>query len=349
MTDLPGNESSNRLSHGGGSGRHDAAGRDRGSGRDDGRREVLTIVGPTAVGKTAVAIAVAERLGGQIVSADSRQIFRGMDIGTAKPTAAERARVPHHMIDIVDPTDAYDASRFAADAESVIGRLIEDGIEPIVVGGTGFYLASLFEGLFEGVGRDDDARDQLRARLERDGPVALHWELAEIDPQAAERIHPNDAARIVRALEVYHSTGRPLSEWHRRGTRAPAYRARYTALTMDRGALVVRIERRVDAMMEAGLLEEARGLVAAGLLREGTQAASAVGYRELLPLVTGAGNIDPDALAAAVERIKTSTRRYAKRQVTWFSQLPGISWIDVGDLDLEGAAGEVMDRWGKAA
>jgi tRNA dimethylallyltransferase len=337
MSEPPTITPSLRRSHGGGDG-------DRG----DGRREILTIVGPTAVGKTAVAIAVAKRLGGAIVSADSRQIFRGMDIGTAKPTAAERAQVPHHMIDIVDPTDDYDASRYATDAERVIARLIEDRTEPIVVGGTGFYLASLFEGLFEGVGRDDDARGALQARLDREGPVALHAELAEIDPEAAERIHPNDASRIVRALEVFRSTGRPLSEWHQGQARTPEYRARYVALTMDRGALVVRIERRVDAMMDAGLLDEVRGLVDAGLLREGTQAASAVGYRELLPLVSEAASADPEGLAQAVERIKTSTRRYAKRQVTWFSQLPGITWIDVGDLDRDGAAREVLAAWGHA-
>lgn len=308
----------------------------------DGRREILTIVGPTAVGKTAVAIAVAKRLRAEIVSADSRQIFRGMDIGTAKPTAAERSDVPHHMIDIVDPSDAYDAARFADDAEQVIARLLEKGTEPIVVGGTGFYLASLFEGLFEGAGRDDGAREALRVRLAREGAAALHRELAEIDPEAAERIHPNDASRIVRALEVFVSTGRPLSEWHSDPTRTPAYLARYVALTMDRGALCVRIERRVDAMMEAGLLDEVERLVASGLLREGTQAASAVGYRELLPLVAESASVEPERLAAAVEQIKTNTRRYAKRQVTWFSQLPGVSWVDIGDLDADGAARAIL-------
>jgi tRNA dimethylallyltransferase len=297
------------------------------------------------VGKTAVAIEVAAHLRGEIVSADSRQIFRGMDIGTAKPTAAERAVIPHHLIDIVGPTDDYDAARYAEDAESVIARLLAEGTEPIVAGGTGFYLASLFEGLFEGAGRDGAARQKLKTRLEREGAAALHRELTEIDPAAAERIHPNDASRVVRALEVYHSTGRPLSEWHRDPAREPRYRARYVALTMDRGALTVRIERRVDEMMEAGLLEEVRELVASGTLHEGTQAGSAVGYRELIPLVRSAGGVDAGRLADAVERIKTSTRRYAKRQVTWFSQLPGVAWIDVGDLDVHEAAREVLVRW----
>jgi len=340
MIGLPGSASPIRRSRGSAGG---------GAGSGDGPREILTIVGPTGVGKTAVAVAVAKRLRAEIVSADSRQIFRGMDIGTAKPTAAERADVLHHMIDIVDPTDAYDASRFASDAERVIARLLGGGIEPIVVGGTGFYLASLFEGLFEGAGRDDDAREELRARLEREGAAALHRELAEVDPAAAKRIHPNDAARIVRALEVFRSTGRPLSEWQSDPTRTPGYRARYVALTMDRGSLNTLIERRVEAMMEAGLLEEVRRLVASGQLREGTQAASAVGYRELIPLVEDPAAVDPDDLAAAIEEIKRNTRRYAKRQVTWFSQLPGATWLDVGDFDAEEAAGEVLARWREAA
>lgn len=351
MTEARGSGPPLRRSHGEGAAasRGDGAGSRTEPARADARRNVLTIVGPTAVGKTAVALAVAERLAGEIVSADSRQIFRGMDIGTAKPTAAERARVRHHMIDIVDPTESYDASRYAEDAESVIGSLIAGGIEPIVVGGTGFYLASLFEGLFEGAGRNDRAREELRARLEREGPEALHRELKGVDPESADRIHPKDAARILRALEVFRSTGRPLTEWHRRGTRPVQYRAHYVALTMDRGALHARIERRVDAMIGAGLVDEIRRLVAAGRLRQGSQAASAVGYRELLPLVAGSGGVDRDALAAAVERIKTSTRRYAKRQLTWFSQLPNVSWIDVGNLDAEESAREVLVRWGRSA
>jgi len=288
---------------------------------------------------------VARELGGEIVSADSRQIYRGMDIGTAKPTAAERAAVRHHLIDIVEPSESYDAARFAADAEAVIARLVEAGAEPIVVGGTGFYLASLFEGLFEGAGRDDRVRVELGDRLAREGPAALHRELTRVDPEAAGRIHPNDASRIVRALEVYRSTGRPLSEWQRDGVRKPTYRARYVGLTMDRERLYARIDRRVGAMVEAGLIDEVRRLVASGELRGGTQAGSAVGYRELMPLVRDGRRIDPAQLAAAAERIRVSTRRYAKRQVTWFSQLPDVAWIDVGGLDTDQAAREVLARW----
>ena len=187
------------------------------------RREILTIIGPTAVGKTAVALLVAAELGGEIVSADSRQVYRGMDIGTAKPTPDERRGVPHHLIDIVEPSETYDAARFASDAESAIAQLLDKGREPIVVGGTGFYLTSLFEGLFEGPGRDDRIRGELKAKAEAEGPAELHRTLSEVDPVSAERIHPNDAARIVRALEVQMSTGKPLSEWQATGTRTPAF------------------------------------------------------------------------------------------------------------------------------
>lgn len=308
--------------------------------------EILTIVGPTAVGKTAVALLVAEELGGEIVSADSRQVYRGLDVGTAKPTLDERRAVPHHLIDLVDPSDTYDAARFASDAESAIAQLFDKGREPIVVGGTGFYLTSLFKGLFEGPGRDDRIRGELKAKAEAEGPAALHRTLSEVDPASAERIHPNDAARIVRALEVQMSTGKSLSEWQATGTRTPAYTAYYCGLTMRRDAIYERIDDRVDGMMKAGLLEEIRGLVQTGALRPGMPAANAVGYRELLPIVVGeetdvvAGNIEE-----AVRLIKRNTRRYAKRQLTWFSGLEAATWIDVEEEGTEGAARQIADAW----
>lgn len=306
--------------------------------RDARRRAVLTIVGPTAVGKTSVALIVARLLGGEIVSADSRQIYRGMDIGTAKPTREEQSAVRHHLIDIVDPCERYDAARFAADAEAVIARLLAAGIEPVVVGGTGFYLASLYEGLFEGPERDEPVRSDLERRLAADGPAPLHAELARVDPAAAERIHPRDASRIVRALELYHATGRTLSEWHAGSRRAPAYAPRYAGLAMSRRALRERIGLRVDRMMTAGLAQEVASLRADGRLLPDMPAASAVGYREILEL----GAVPDDArLAEAAERIRTSTRRYAKRQITWFRSLPAVRWLDVETLGAEGAAAEI--------
>jgi tRNA dimethylallyltransferase len=327
---------------------------------------ILTIVGPTAVGKTAVALLVARELGCEIVSADSRQIYRGMDIGTAKPTSEERGLVHHHLIDIVEPRESYDAVRFADDAELAIGQIRGRGVEPIVVGGTGFYIASLFDGLFEGPGRSDGIRRELEDRVAAEGGELLHSALASVDPVSAARIHPNDTQRLVRALEVYRSTGRTLTDWQAEGTRKPAFRPRYFGLTMPRESLYERIERRVDAMLVSGLLDEVRALHESGRLRPGMPAASAVGYRELLPVVAGqAGGVDEQAgdvaeqaggvaeqaggiaeqaggVAEAVHEIKTNTRRFAKRQLTWFSSVDGVTWIDVASLGPEETARTIV-------
>jgi len=304
------------------------------------RPRIVTIAGPTAVGKTAVAIALAETIGGEVVSADSRQVYRGMDIGTAKPTPAERARVRHHLVDIVEPSGTYDASRFARDAEEVIARLLERGVVPLVVGGTGFYLSSLFDGLFEGPGRDPAIRAALGARVASEGSRALHAELAAIDPAAASRIHPNDAARVVRALEVYRSSGTTMSEWHSVPRREPRYEARYFVLSMSKERLNERIEQRVDRMVDAGLFSEVARLRDSGALVPGTPAASAVGYREVLDLLVE-GQDDSSPAAAA---IVTATRRYAKRQMTWFRSLEDARWLDVEVLGVEGAAREIADE-----
>ncbi len=299
----------------------------RGDGSSGGapRRRIITIVGPTGVGKTSVAIGVATSVGGEIISADSRQVYRWMDVGTAKPTPAEAAAARHHLVDVVDPSEFYDAARFALDAESAIGRLLASGVEPLVVGGTGFYIRSLFEGLFEGPGRDEEVRGELEEILASRGAPALHTQLSEVDPETAARLHPNDSARIVRALEVYASTGVPLSAWQARPSREPAYAPRHFALTMPREMLYERIERRVDLMMEAGLAEEVLRLVESGRLRPGMPGATAVGYRELLPWALG----EEDDLGASVERIKLNTRRYAKRQLTWFRAIPDVVWLDM--------------------
>jgi len=306
--------------------------------RNANARHLLAVVGPTGVGKTAVGIHVARSLHGEIISVDSRQIYRGMDVGTAKPTHEERRLARHHMIDVVEPSETYDAARFAADAESVAEDLLARGVEPVVVGGTGFYLESLFEGLFEGPGRHDAVRAELEDRLAREGAPALHAELSAVDPASAGRLHPNDSARIVRALEVYTSTGEALSSWQAKGKREPAYLPTYWGLTMPRELLYERIERRVDRMMEAGLLDEVRSLLESGRLAAGMPGASAAGYRELIPVASGKG----DDIQGAVETIKRNTRRYAKRQLTWFSRTPGVTWIDISETGVEGAAGRIL-------
>jgi tRNA dimethylallyltransferase len=302
------------------------------------RHEVLTVVGPTAVGKTAVAIALARSLEGEIVSADSRQVYRGMDIGTAKPTADEQASVRHHLIDIVDPSEVYDAARFAADAERIIVNLVARGVTPLVAGGTGFYVASLFRGLFEGPGRNPEARAMLTERAESEGVAALHRELERVDPASAERIHVNDLSRVIRALEVHATTGRPLSEWQEEPARVPTFSARYVGLTLPRKKLYERIDRRVDAMMTAGLLAEVEGLVSRGALSPDMPAASAVGYRELLPVVEGREG----DLAEAVALIKRNSRRYAKRQMTWFRSIEDVAWFDLDGRTPDGAAAAIL-------
>ncbi len=308
---------------------------------------IITIVGPTASGKTAVALDVAAAVGGEVVSADSRQLYRHMDIGTAKPTAEERSRSKHHLIDILEPEERYDASRYADDAEDVIAMLIKRGVEPLVVGGTGLYVRSLFEGLFKGHGRDDEIRQSLENRVADVGAPALHVELVEVDPTTAERIHENDSTRIVRALEVFMLTGIPLSEWQRGPSRQPRYRPAYYALTLDREVLHERISTRVDRMMETGLVEEIRDLLASRRLRPGFAAADAVGYREIIEALADGG--DPELLSTAAEDIKTNTRRYARRQMTWFRSLDDVMWLDVGVLGVAATSEAIVSDWRTAA
>lgn len=302
---------------------------------------VLAIIGPTASGKTGVAIRVAQELGGEIISADSRQIYRRLDIGTAKPTMDEARLARHHLIDIIEPSEAYDATRFAIDAENVIASIISAGAEPILVGGTGFYVRSLFDGLFEGPGRNEPVRETLERRVREDGSESLHDELAAVDPTSASRIHPNDALRIVRALEVYISTGSTLTAWQSGSGREPAYAPVYFGLTMDRARLYARIDSRVDAMIAAGLIGEVRRLYESDVLLPGLPAANAVGYREILD-VLAAGGTD---FTEAIELIKRNTRRYSKRQMTWFSSIEGVDWLDMDKAGEEEAARVIAARW----
>jgi len=305
---------------------------------ENSRQQVLTVVGPTAVGKTAVSIALARSLGGEIISADSRQIYRGMDIGTAKPTPDERRLVQHHLIDIIDPSETYDAVRFAVDAEGTMLNLIARGATPLVVGGTGFYVTSLFQGLFEGPGRNPELRATLTERAASEGVRALHEELEAVDPAAAGRIHVNDSFRVIRALEVYVTTGKSLSEWQEEPVRAAAFSARYVRLTLPREKLYKRIDSRVDAMMTAGLLAEVEALVSSGVLSSDMPAASAVGYRELLPVVERGGGDLTDAVAL----IKRNSRRYAKRQMTWLRSIEDAEWFDLDDRTPDDAAAAIL-------
>ena len=285
---------------------------------------MIVICGPTASGKTALAAALARELGGEVVSADSMQVYRRMDIGTAKPTAEEMGDVPHHMIDVADPEENYSVARYVQEAIPVVDGILARGRVPIVAGGTGLYIDNLIAGRqFAPFPAESGLREELQARARREGLAALAAELARVDPEAAARLHPNDEKRIIRALEVWQATGRTLSQHDRESRAVPP---RYAALTIgldfaDRADLRARIDRRVDEMMERGLEEEVRGLLAGGL-SPGCTAMQAIGYKELAAALT-----EGRPAAEGAEEIKLRSRQYAKRQLTWFRRNRDVRWF----------------------
>lgn len=284
--------------------------------------KLLVLCGPTASGKTALAVELALALGGEVVSADSMQIYRGMDIGTAKPTPAEMRGVPHHMLDVADPTEDYSVARYVADATACVDDILARGRLPIVAGGTGLYIDNLIAGRdfapFSG-----QWRDKLQARAKAEGIAALHAELGRIDPDRAARLHPNDEKRIIRALEVWYETGETITA-HDARTRAlpPRYDALHIGLDFsDRADLWARIDARVDQMAAQGLAREVRALLDAGVPPTCTSM-QAIGYKELAAVVAEGGD-----LTAALEEVKLRSRQYAKRQLTWFRREPSVRWI----------------------
>jgi tRNA dimethylallyltransferase len=291
-------------------------------------RQLSLLLGCTAVGKTALSLPLAERLGAEIISVDSMQIYRRMDIGTAKPSEAERQRVRHHLIDVAEPAEPFSAARFVEQADAAIADIHGRGQAALAVAGTPFYLMALLYGLFEGPSADAEVRARIRQRAEREGAAALHSELARIDPEAARRIHPNDMRRIERALEVWELTGRPISALQRQWTRPPRYPFRAVGLRRSREDLSRRINARVRGMIEAGLVDEVRRLISEpgcpqpGDLSE--QARQALGYAEMIAHLRGETSLND-----AVEAIKINTRRFAKSQRTWFRRIPGVHWLDV--------------------
>jgi tRNA dimethylallyltransferase len=293
------------------------------------RPPIVVVAGTTASGKTALAIALARAVEGELVGADSVQVYRGFDIGSAKPTAGELAGVRHHLIDAVDPDEAIDAARFASLADEAIADIARRGRRAIVVGGTGLWLRALVRGLVSLPSPDPVIRAWLEDDAARFGAATLHARLAGIDPRAASAIHPNDALRIVRALEVHAQTGRPLGELrHEHGLGAPRQRTLFFALDREREALRARIEARVDAMLEAGLLDEVRALL--GRWPAECRAFGSVGYREVVQHLRG--DVSREALRAEIVR---STWVYTRRQRTWFRSELGIDeHLDAGALDL---------------
>ncbi|MFW6112994.1 MAG: tRNA (adenosine(37)-N6)-dimethylallyltransferase MiaA [Thermodesulfobacteriota bacterium] len=283
--------------------------------------KVAVLVGPTAVGKTAVALEVAEALGAEIINADSMQVYRELDIGTAKPTPAERARVPHHLVDVADPDEPYDAARYAREGRAVIAVLGRRGVPPLVAGGTGLYIKALLGGLFHQEEAVQAVRPRLARELAEQGLPALYQRLESLDPATARRLAPGDTYRILRALEVVEATGRPLSELHAaHGFQDRPYDTVKIGLTRPREELYRRIEARVDLMVAQGWLEEVREL--RRRYAPEIKPLQALGYRRLVAVVQG-----DLTLAEAVELTKTETRRYAKRQLTWFRADPEVRWF----------------------
>ncbi len=278
---------------------------------------MIVITGPTASGKSAVALRVAERLRGEIVSADSMQIYKGLDIGTASPSAAERRRIPHHLVDIRYPWESYDAAQFARDARAAARAIEARGAAPLVVGGTALYLKALLEGLFDGPPANAEIRRRLREIAEREGSAALHERLKQVDPDAAARLHPNDRVRLVRALEVFEQTGRPISSLQTQfGAARPGAAAVVVCLTRSLDDLDRRIDARVEAMFAQGLVEETRRALAhpKGL---GPSARRALGYQQVLELLAGRCRF-----RACVQAVKQATRRFARKQLNWFRHFP---------------------------
>ena len=281
------------------------------------------LAGPTASGKTALSIRLAKAHGCEIVCMDSMQIYRGMNIGTAKPTAEEMEGIPHHLLDVVHPGDPFSVAQYQQLAEQCIGEIISRGHQPLLVGGTGFYLRALRHPMAMGmVTGDETIRRTLEAIAEQtDGRSVLHRMLEEVDPDTAVRLPVNDVRRVVRALEVYRLTGVPFSR-QPMSDREPPFRYRVAALTMDRTILYQRIERRVDQMIAQGLLDEVRDLLSNGVPSD-CQAMKAIGYKELVPVVLG-----ETSLEAAITQLKQNTRHYAKRQLTWMRREEDVFWAD---------------------
>ena len=286
--------------------------------------KIVCVVGPTACGKTTLGVLIAQRFNGEVVSADSMQIYRGMTIGTAAPTENEMGGVPHHMVAVADPAEQWSAARYAGAAIPIIDDILARGKLPVLVGGTGLWLDAVVKGHgFAGGHAGGEVRKTLQERLEAEGIGPLLEELRQVDPEAADRLHPSDEKRILRALEVWRETGKTITA-HNEETKKlpPRYDAVWIGLQFeDRADMKALIDRRVDKMVEEGLLEEVRGLLESGLPREST-ALQAIGYKEFLGVADGTATE-----AEAIEEVKLRSRQYAKRQLTWLRKNSDIHWI----------------------
>jgi tRNA dimethylallyltransferase len=295
---------------------------------------LIAIVGPTGSGKSALALRMARELSGEIVSCDSLQVYRGLDIGSAKATKEERAEVKHHLLDLREPDQEFSAAEYAREGRAALAAIAARGRLPIVAGGTGLYLKALLQGLFEGPARNAPLRRRLEALAERHGDARLHRLLGRVDPESAARLAPRDRVRIIRALEVFWTTGRPLTAHHREGA-APlrGFRTLILGLALDRAELRQRVERRAREMFEAGLLDEVRALLARGFPPD-LRPLQAIGYRQAVAVALGGlGREDAERETVA------ETLRFAKRQMTWFRHQAEVTWYNDADTAARAAHG----------
>ncbi|AGT31625.1 tRNA delta(2)-isopentenylpyrophosphate transferase [Geobacillus genomosp. 3] len=301
--------------------------------------KVVVVVGPTAVGKTKLGIALAKKLGGEIISGDSMQIYKGMDIGTAKVKPNETDGIPHHLLDIKEPCEPFSVVEFQRLCRALIADISARGRLPIIVGGTGLYIqAAIYDYQFSDAPSDEAYRRALRQLAAEQGTEALHRRLEEVDPESAARIHPHNVRRVIRALEVYHCTGKPFSEWQQGQQRRLLYEAVIIGLTAERSVLYRRINERVDQMIAEGLIDEARALYDRGF--RDCQAVQAIGYKELYDYFDGHVSLEE-----AVEQLKQNSRRYAKRQLTWFRNQMPVEWFDMTDREMFPARVEEIFRY----
>ena len=301
---------------------------------------LVVITGPTATGKSEVGVRLAEHLDGEVISADSMLIYRGMDIGTAKPTPPEMRGIPHHMIDLVEPDEDYSVALFQKQARSVVEEVLERKKLPLLVGGTGLYIGAVIDPYdFSGARGDPSIRESLQKEALEKGPDSLHRRLLKVDPGAASKLHPKDTRRVVRALEVFYLTGKPISTYQTMDrVGQPIYDLFMFGLTMDRARLYRRIEQRVDHMVQAGLVDEVKALLQRGSRME-LNSMRGLGYKEIAEYLTGACS-----LGQAVELLKRNTRRFAKRQLTWFRRDTRIQWYNVDEAGGPKAVAEEINQ-----
>jgi tRNA dimethylallyltransferase len=294
--------------------------------RLDSKQKLLVIIGPTAVGKTKLSIELAKRFNGEIISGDSMQIYRGMDIGTAKIKKNEMGGIPHHLLDIRDPEEKFSVAEFQQLVRSKISEIAKKGKLPMIVGGTGLYIQSvLYDYQFSDAPADEGFRKELEEKVKERGSQILHQELVEIDPESASHIHPNNARRVIRALEIYHCTGKTMSEYQEKQQPDLLYDTALVGLTMERELLYERINLRVEMMLEEGLLDEVKRLYQQNL--RDCQSIQAIGYKEIYEYLDGLVTLEQ-----AVDQLKQNSRRYAKRQFTWFKNKMDVKWFDMTDV-----------------